>query len=85
VAEVAKAVRYERAVTLGDILLRRVPVALGVCWSVECGHEAAEKIGYALGWTRSRIEEEVEEFEVERSAFLHPQKSGQLSRRSGRR
>ena len=87
-AEVAKAVRYERAITLGDILLRRVPVALGPCWSAECSQEAVEKIGYALGWTLPRISEELEEFEVERRAFLHPQdeaRSPKLTQRSGRR
>ena len=88
-AEVAKAVRHEKAVTLGDILLRRVPVALGACWSAECSREAAEKIGYALGWTLPSIEEELEEFEGERRAFLHPQeavvRSPGLTQRSGRR
>jgi glycerol-3-phosphate dehydrogenase len=87
-AEVAKAARYEKAVTIGDILLRRVPVALGPCWSAECSHEAAEKIGYALGWTLSRIDEELEQFEAERMAFLHPRGRAQtpkLSQRSGRR
>jgi len=86
-AEVATAVRYEKAVTLGDILLRRVPVALGACWSTECSHEAAEKIGYALGWTLPRIDEELEEFEAERRAFLHPQEeqSPKLAQRSGGR
>jgi len=87
-AEVAKAVRYEKAITLGDILLRRVPVALGACWSAECSQEAAERIGYALGWTLSRIDEELEEFETERRAFLHPQaeaRSPRLTQRSGGR
>lgn len=86
-AEVATAVRYEKAVTLGDILLRRVPVALGPCWSAECSQEAAEKIGYALGWTLSRIDEELEGFEAERRAFLHPKEnawSPTLTQRSSR-
>ena len=86
-AEVAKAVRYEKAITLGDILLRRVPVALGACWSAECSEEAAEKIGYALGWTRTRIGEELGSFEEERDTFLHPRKPARtpkLTQRSGR-
>ena len=45
VAEAVEAVAHESAVTLGDILLRRVPVALGACWSEECSREAAHKIG----------------------------------------
>jgi glycerol-3-phosphate dehydrogenase len=71
-AEVAQAMRYEKAVTLGDVLLRRIPVALGACWSEECSHESAEKIGRAFGWTSVRIGNELERFEVERAAFLHP-------------
>jgi glycerol-3-phosphate dehydrogenase len=71
-AEVAQAIRYEKAITLGDVLLRRVPVALGACWSEDCSHESAEKIGRALGWTSARISSELEQFEAERAAFLHP-------------
>jgi glycerol-3-phosphate dehydrogenase len=71
-AEVAQAMRYEKAITLGDVLLRRVPVALGACWSEECSHQSAEKIGRAFGWTSTRISSELEQFEAERAAFLHP-------------
>ena len=70
-AEVAQAMRYEKAVTLGDVLLRRVPVALGACWSEGCSHESAEKIGRAFGWASARIGSELEQFEAERAAFLH--------------
>lgn len=72
VAEAIEAVMHESAVTLGDILLRRVPVALGPCWSESCSLDAASRIGRVLGWSRSRISEEVEQFEQERTAFLHP-------------
>jgi glycerol-3-phosphate dehydrogenase len=72
VAEVAQAMRYEKAVTLGDVLLRRVPVALGACWSEACSHEAAEKVGRAFGWSSSRTGSELARFEAERAAFLHP-------------
>lgn len=72
VAEAVEAVAHELAMTLGDILLRRVPVALGACWSEECSREAAQKIGTALGWDSSRIGQELEAFEEERRAFLHP-------------
>ena len=50
VAEVVEAYRREYAVTLGDVLLRRVPVALGACWSESCSREAALRIGAVLGW-----------------------------------
>ena len=44
-AEAVAAVRRECALTLADILLRRVPVALGACWSEECSRKAAWRIG----------------------------------------
>ncbi|HEV3040109.1 MAG TPA: glycerol-3-phosphate dehydrogenase/oxidase [Candidatus Angelobacter sp.] len=72
VAEAVEAVFHECAVTLGDILLRRVPVALGACWSELCSREAANRIGSALGWNESRIAKELESFEEEREWFLHP-------------
>ena len=70
VAEAVAAVRRECAVTLGDILLRRVPVALGACWSKECGRAAAQRVGEVLGWSSSRIGREREAFEEERAGFL---------------
>jgi glycerol-3-phosphate dehydrogenase len=72
VAEAVEAVAHEFAVTLGDILLRRVPVALGACWQEECSREAAEKIGRALGWDKQRIYMELLRLEEEREQFLHP-------------
>jgi glycerol-3-phosphate dehydrogenase len=74
VAEAVEAVAHECAITLGDILLRRVPVALGACWSEACSREAASRIGPALGWDQSRTAQELESFEVEREKFLHPKK-----------
>jgi len=72
VAEAVEAVAHECAITLGDILLRRVPVALGSCWSEACSREAASRIGSALGWDQSRVHAEFEQFEEERRRFLHP-------------
>lgn len=72
VAEVVEAYRRECAVTLGDVLLRRVPVALGPCWSESCSREAALRIGAVLGWNEMTMGENLESFEVERTAFLHP-------------
>ncbi len=70
VAEAVEAVSHEYAVTLADILLRRVPVALGACWSPDCSRQAAERAGVALGWDQRRIATELEQFEEERSRFL---------------
>lgn len=70
VAEAVYAFANECAVTLADVLLRRVPVALGACWSRECSHEAAMRIAKATGWNDKQTEAEVEAFEAERDAFL---------------
>jgi glycerol-3-phosphate dehydrogenase len=70
VAEAVEVARYECAVTLADILLRRVPVALSGCWSQTCTRAAAQRIGWALGWNQLRIGHEAEMFEAERAAFL---------------
>ncbi len=70
VAEAVDAIAGECAVTLADVLLRRVPVALGGCWSPACGREAAVRIGAAMGWTDKQAAVELEAFEIERAAFL---------------
>lgn len=73
IAEAVESVAHECAMTLGDILLRRVPVALGACWSESCSREATAKIGAALGWDQARTHVELDRFEEERHVFLHPQ------------
>lgn len=70
VAEVVEAYRQEFAVTLGDVLLRRVPVALGACWSEQCSREAALRIGAVMGWNDQALGANLEAFELERTAFL---------------
>jgi glycerol-3-phosphate dehydrogenase len=72
VAEVLEAYRREGAATLGDVLLRRVPVALGACWSESCSREAALRIGAVLGWNEHTMGSNLEAFELERTAFLRP-------------
>jgi glycerol-3-phosphate dehydrogenase len=72
VAEAVNAVAHESAITLGDIVLRRVPVALGACWTEACTREAAAKIGAAVGWDQARVHQEVDALEQERERFLHP-------------
>lgn len=70
VAEVVEAYRKEFAITLGDVLLRRVPVALGACWSESCSREAALRIGAVMGWNEQALGANLESFETERTAFL---------------
>lgn len=83
VAEAVEAVAHESAVTLGDILLRRVPVALGACWSEECSRDAAQKIGCALGWDQSRVYLELLRLEEERALFLHPRSGRSVNPKQG--
>jgi glycerol-3-phosphate dehydrogenase len=71
VAEVVEAYRKESAVTLADVLLRRVPVALAACWSESCSREAALRIGAVMGWNEHDLGANLEAFESERAAFLH--------------
>jgi glycerol-3-phosphate dehydrogenase len=78
VAEVVEAYRHECAITMGDVLLRRVPLALGPCWSESCSREAALRIGAVMGWNEQTMGENLESFEMERAAFLRkasPQRS----------
>jgi len=70
VAEAVHALQRECAVTLADVLLRRVPVGLGVCWSQACSREAAGRIAAAVGWDEKRTARQLEEFEMEYSFFL---------------
>ncbi len=64
-----EAYRREFAVTLGDVLLRRVPVALGACWSESCSREAALRIGAVLGWDEHAMGANLEAFEMERASL----------------
>lgn len=70
VAEALNAFSDECAATLADVLLRRVPVALGACWSAVCSGEAATRIGAAMEWSEQRTAMELEAFEREREGFL---------------
>ncbi|MBZ5705564.1 MAG: glycerol-3-phosphate dehydrogenase/oxidase [Acidobacteriia bacterium] len=70
VAEAVDAFTHQGAVTLADVLLRRVPVALGGCWSEACSRDAAMRIGTVMGWNEHQAAAELEAFETERAAFL---------------
>ena len=75
VAEAVDAFENQSAVTLGDVLLRRVPVALGPCWSAGCSSVAASGIGATMGWNETRLRTELEQFEVECDKFLQRRSS----------
>jgi glycerol-3-phosphate dehydrogenase len=70
VAEAAHAFENECACTLADVLLRRVPVAMGACWSSSCSRQAATRIGAAMAWSEKRVAVELRAFENERDSFL---------------
>jgi len=76
VAEAVEAYRNECAVTLGDVLLRRVPVALGPCWSETCSREAALRIGAVMGWNEETTSAHLEALEMERVAYLRKPRAG---------
>jgi len=82
VAEAVHAFRREYAVTLSDVLLRRVPVALGACWSSECSRIAATRTGAPLGWDEEEIQWQIETLEIERAAFLRKPTPAHTSRKS---
>jgi glycerol-3-phosphate dehydrogenase len=70
VAEAINAFRFEHAITLADVLLRRVPVALGACWSRDCSRAAAIAIGAGINWSSDEIDWQLENMEEERAKFL---------------
>src|SRR5437867_1150507 len=71
VAEAAYAFASECAATLGDVLLRRVPVALGACWSHNCSRQAVVRVSAVMQWTEREVSAELDVYEKERAAFLH--------------
>jgi glycerol-3-phosphate dehydrogenase len=76
VAEALDAFSNEYAITLADVLLRRVPVALGGCWSQACSREAAARVGAVMGWNDQQTAGELEIFETERETFLRRPQPG---------
>lgn len=78
VAEAVAAFETEHAVTLGDVLLRRVPVAFSACWSEQCSRVAAQRIGAALTWNDAQHAQALEAFESERLSFLQPPALSQI-------
>lgn len=70
VAEAVDAFSNQCAATLADVLLRRVPVALGPCWSDACSRSAAMRIATVMRWNEAQSAAELENFENERAEFL---------------
>ena len=70
VAEAVDAFANQCAITLADVLLRRVPVAWGGCWSQTCSRDAATRVAAVMGWNEEQTASELERFEMERTALL---------------
>ena len=64
-AEVVYAARAEAAVTLSDVLLRRVPIGLTACQGLDCAETAAAWLRSELGWSEAQTREQVEAYTAE--------------------
>lgn len=64
-AEVRYAVEQEAAVTLGDLLWRRLEVAWTPCQGLDCAETAARVMADALGWDAAGIRRQVETYRAE--------------------
>jgi glycerol-3-phosphate dehydrogenase len=64
-AQVAYAVEHERAVTLGDVMLRRLPCGWSACHALDGAERAAEVMAERLGWSAERVKGEVVAYQRE--------------------
>lgn len=65
VAELARAVGEEWAVSLGDVLLRRTPIGLHACQALDCLDSIAEHLGHLLGWDAAERARQVAAYKAE--------------------
>ena len=71
-AQVAYAVEREHAVTLTDVLLRRLPAGWSKCHALDGAARAAAVMGARLGWRDERIAHEIASYERELRETLVP-------------
>ena len=71
-AQVAYAVERERAVTLADVLLRRLPAGWSKCHALDGAARAAAVMAPRLGWDDDRIAHEIASYERELRGTLVP-------------
>jgi glycerol-3-phosphate dehydrogenase len=64
-AQVAYAVERERAMTLGDVLLRRLPCGWSACHALDGVERVAGVIAERLGWPAERVKGEIVSYERE--------------------
>ena len=71
-ADVARSVDEEQAVTLADVLLRRLPVGWSACHALDGAERVAQLMAQRLGWPEDRIPQEVEAYRRELGETLVP-------------
>lgn len=71
-AQVAYAVEREQALTIADVLLRRLPAGWSACGALDGIDGIATVIASRLGWPASRIPYEIAAYEDERRRTLVP-------------
>jgi len=88
-AQVAYAVEREQAVTLADVLLRRLPCGWSACHALDGAEHAARVMARRLHWDNARIVAELASYELDlREALVPPSDvlaSGDLSAASAPR
>jgi glycerol-3-phosphate dehydrogenase len=65
VAQLARAVADEWALSLGDVLLRRTPVGLDACQALDCLDGVGENVGRLLGWKAEERTRQIEAYQRE--------------------
>jgi len=65
VAELARSIRDEWAVSLADVLLRRTPIGLHACQALDCLDHIAERVAHIVGWDAAEQQRQVDEYRRE--------------------
>jgi glycerol-3-phosphate dehydrogenase len=71
-AQVAHAVEREQALTLADVLLRRVPAGWSACHALDGIDAVAATVASRLGWDAERTAEEIQAYRRELAETLVP-------------
>lgn len=71
-AQVAYAVERERAVTLGDVLLRRLPCGWSACHALDGAERTAGVMAKHLGWPPEHVVQEITSYKREVADTLVP-------------
>ncbi|MHA2052683.1 MAG: glycerol-3-phosphate dehydrogenase C-terminal domain-containing protein, partial [Candidatus Hodarchaeales archaeon] len=61
-AEIDYFIKYEKAVTLRDVMLRRTQIQLSLNQGLDCVDTIVEYMGEELGWSEVKKKEEVDKY-----------------------